>query len=174
MGWRWGPACCPCCWCRVAPQRVPWWLWLWLCCLLACLLPTRCAGCKAQQFVEQNERQVMRLLVLLSLQRARLACCSVNLQSVSMRVAFGARAALVFYRELQAVASFVYACSLRCALQFALSDFMCCALHGYNAMRFSLFLQKQRKAAAKKRKQQAASSNRALACKQEDRVRVWV
>ena len=44
MGWRWGPACCPCCWCRVALQRVPWWLWLWLCCLLACLLPTRCAG----------------------------------------------------------------------------------------------------------------------------------
>ena len=47
----------------------------------------------------------MRLLVLLSLQRARLACCSVNFQSVSMRVAFVARAALVFYRELQADAN---------------------------------------------------------------------
>ena len=70
-------------------------------CLLACCRHAA-QGAKAQQFVEQIERQVMLLLVL---QRARLACCSVALQNASMRVAFCARAALVFYRELQADAN---------------------------------------------------------------------
>ena len=64
--------------------------------LLACCCRHAAQGAKAQQFVEQIERQVMLLLVL---QRARLACCSVALQNVSRRVAFGARAALVFYCE---------------------------------------------------------------------------